>query len=190
MVRALRPSDVQLRLRPQHLEQALDDFVARRKDEEPDERLMRHLLDKAAAAGCGTVVLTIDSATRGNREAERWFARGGGRPDFAQAGGREPDKLPAALAELLRENEAAWFAPFHEFRFPRYGTINVDDIELELRFAIEPWHVLGEEVTAQGTARFVAQAKLQQHVDIGQLDQVARRAGERTSRLSRPRTTS
>jgi uncharacterized protein (DUF2126 family) len=51
--------------------------------------------------------------------------------------------------------EAAWFAPFQEFRFPRHGTINVDDIELELRFAIEPWHVLGEEVTAQGTARFV-----------------------------------
>jgi len=29
------------------------------------------------------------------------------------------------------------------------------DIELELRAAIEPWHVLGEEVTSQGTARFV-----------------------------------
>ncbi len=51
--------------------------------------------------------------------------------------------------------EAAWFEPFQEFRFPRYGTINVDDIELELRFAIEPWNVLGEEITAQGTARFV-----------------------------------
>lgn len=51
--------------------------------------------------------------------------------------------------------DAAWFAPFQEFRFPRHGTIQVDDIELELRFAIEPWHVLGEEVTAQGTARFV-----------------------------------
>ena len=48
-----------------------------------------------------------------------------------------------------------WFDPFIEFRFPRYGTINIDDIELELRFAIEPWNVLGEEVTAQGTARFV-----------------------------------
>lgn len=51
--------------------------------------------------------------------------------------------------------DPTWFDPFVEFRFPRYGTINVDDIELELRFAIEPWHVLGEEVTAQGTARFV-----------------------------------
>jgi uncharacterized protein (DUF2126 family) len=28
-------------------------------------------------------------------------------------------------------------------------------MELELRFAIEPWHVLGEEVGSQGTARFV-----------------------------------
>jgi uncharacterized protein (DUF2126 family) len=51
--------------------------------------------------------------------------------------------------------DMSWFDPFIEFRFPRYGTINVDDIELELRFAIEPWNVLGEEVTAQGTARFV-----------------------------------
>jgi len=49
----------------------------------------------------------------------------------------------------------SWFDPFFEFRFPRYGTINVGDAELELRFAVEPWHVLGEEVTAQGTARFV-----------------------------------
>jgi uncharacterized protein (DUF2126 family) len=48
-----------------------------------------------------------------------------------------------------------WIDPFVEFRFPRYGTLNIDDVELELRFAIEPWHVLGEEVTAQGTARFV-----------------------------------
>lgn len=51
--------------------------------------------------------------------------------------------------------DGAWFDPFVEFRFPRYGTINVDDIEVELRFAIEPWNVLGEEVTGQGTARFV-----------------------------------
>ncbi len=50
---------------------------------------------------------------------------------------------------------AEWFDPFFEFRFPRYGTVQVDDLELELRFAIEPWHVLGEELSNQGTARFV-----------------------------------
>src|SRR6185436_10485577 len=48
-----------------------------------------------------------------------------------------------------------WFAPFFEFRFPHYGTVQVGDVEVELRFAIEPWNVLGEEVTSQGTARFV-----------------------------------
>ncbi|MDY0191463.1 MAG: transglutaminase family protein [Desulfuromonas sp.] len=59
-----------------------------------------------------------------------------------------------------------WFDPFFEFRFPRYGTLQLDDIEVELRFAIEPWHVLGEEVTSQGTARYVDSSveRLQVHV--------------------------
>jgi uncharacterized protein (DUF2126 family) len=48
-----------------------------------------------------------------------------------------------------------WFAPFLEFRFPRYGTAQVGNAELELRMAIEPWHVLGEEAGAGGTVRFV-----------------------------------
>jgi uncharacterized protein (DUF2126 family) len=51
-----------------------------------------------------------------------------------------------------------WFAPFQEFRFPHIGSITKQDIELEIRTAIEPWHVLGEEVTAQGTSRFVDSA--------------------------------
>ena len=48
-----------------------------------------------------------------------------------------------------------WFAPFLEFRFPRYGSIVCEGIEVELRQAIEPWNVLGEEVSAGGTARYV-----------------------------------
>jgi len=52
--------------------------------------------------------------------------------------------------------ELAWFDPFFEFRFPRYGDLVTENgIEMEFRSAIEPWNVLGEEVTAQGTARFV-----------------------------------
>jgi uncharacterized protein (DUF2126 family) len=49
----------------------------------------------------------------------------------------------------------AWFAPFFEFRFPHYGELQRAGMELQLHGAIEPWHVLGEEVTSQGTARFV-----------------------------------
>ena len=62
------------------------------------------------------------------------------------------------VADLNRwgyDFDPSWLDPFVEFRFPRYGSMNIGDIEFELRFAIEPWHVLGEEVTAQGTARFV-----------------------------------
>ncbi|MBI3821494.1 MAG: transglutaminase family protein [Planctomycetes bacterium] len=48
-----------------------------------------------------------------------------------------------------------WFAPHHEFRFPLLGSITRDGVHLELRQAIEPWHVLGEETVAGGTARYV-----------------------------------
>jgi uncharacterized protein (DUF2126 family) len=48
-----------------------------------------------------------------------------------------------------------WLAPFEEFRFPHYGRQQIDDIEIELRWAIEPWHVLGEEITQTGTSRYV-----------------------------------
>jgi uncharacterized protein (DUF2126 family)/transglutaminase-like putative cysteine protease len=48
-----------------------------------------------------------------------------------------------------------WFAPHVEFRFPLYGTIAARGVRLELRQALEPWHVLGEEPGAGGTVRYV-----------------------------------
>lgn len=62
------------------------------------------------------------------------------------------------LADLRRAGfdlAPEWFAPHLEFRFPRCGTIAQRGIELELRQALEPWHVLGEEPGAGGTVRFV-----------------------------------
>ncbi|UCJ18648.1 transglutaminase family protein [Pseudomonas sp. MM211] len=50
---------------------------------------------------------------------------------------------------------AEWFAAHFEFRFPRAGDLNVKGIELELRQALEPWHVLGEEGAAGGAVRYV-----------------------------------
>ncbi|PHS63563.1 MAG: IMP dehydrogenase [Thalassobium sp.] len=50
---------------------------------------------------------------------------------------------------------AEWLRPFEEFRFPHYGRVQLDDISIELRWAIEPWNVLGEEVSSFGTARYV-----------------------------------
>lgn len=51
--------------------------------------------------------------------------------------------------------DPAWFDSFLEFRFPRLGDTVVGGVELELRTAIEPWHVLGEEVSQAGTSRYV-----------------------------------
>lgn len=51
--------------------------------------------------------------------------------------------------------DISWFDPFFAFRFPFLGELQADDIHVELRMAIEPWHVLGEEVSSSGTARFV-----------------------------------
>ncbi len=48
-----------------------------------------------------------------------------------------------------------WLLPFEEFRFPHYGRTTLDGMELELRWAVEPWHVLGEESGSFGTARYV-----------------------------------
>ncbi|TQK31846.1 transglutaminase family protein [Arthrobacter sp. SLBN-53] len=65
----------------------------------------------------------------------------------------------ADVAADLREHgidfDTSWLDPFTEFRFPRIGTAVFDGVEIELRGAIEPWNVLGEESTAGGTARYV-----------------------------------
>jgi len=68
------------------------------------------------------------------------------------------DDMRQVVTDLNRAGypfELAWFEPFLEFRFPHFGSVSIDAMELELRFAIEPWHVLGEEMGSQGTARFV-----------------------------------
>jgi uncharacterized protein (DUF2126 family)/transglutaminase-like putative cysteine protease len=73
-----------------------------------------------------------------------------------------PHHVRADVLDALRDVREAgfpyqddWLDPFIEFRFPRIGTVKIDDIEIELRTAMEPWHVLGEELTNVGTARFV-----------------------------------
>lgn len=51
--------------------------------------------------------------------------------------------------------DASWFAPHFEFRFPKIGDYQTRGMELELRTALEPWHVTGEEGSSGGTARYV-----------------------------------
>ena len=73
-----------------------------------------------------------------------------------------PHFLAADFRDVLRDLKEAglpfredWFAPHLEFRCPPIGEIARDGMTLSLRQAIEPWHVLGEEPGAGGTARYV-----------------------------------
>jgi uncharacterized protein (DUF2126 family) len=69
------------------------------------------------------------------------------------------DDLIDVVDELARAGfafEPNFFAPHFEFRFPLLGTLDAGGgLVLDIRQAIEPWHVLGEETTASGTARYV-----------------------------------
>jgi len=53
------------------------------------------------------------------------------------------------------EFDANWYKVFLDFRFPIYGKVQLGPITLEIRMAIEPWLVLGEEGIQGGTARYV-----------------------------------
>ncbi|MFP6850172.1 MAG: transglutaminase family protein [Pseudomonas sp.] len=73
-----------------------------------------------------------------------------------------PHFIEQDFADVLQELDGCgyrlrseWFAPHFEFRFPKSGDFNVKGIELELRQALEPWHVLGEEGGGGGTVRYV-----------------------------------
>lgn len=59
------------------------------------------------------------------------------------------------LAQLGYPLDRAWFEPHFAFRFPKIGNITIRGMTLELRHALEPWNVLGEEPAGGGTARYV-----------------------------------
>ena len=68
---------------------------------------------------------------------------------------RDLSEVMDALRSAGYAFDAAWFDAFFSFRFPFVGELQVDDIHIEMRMAIEPWHVLGEEMGSTGSARFV-----------------------------------
>ncbi len=64
-----------------------------------------------------------------------------------------------------------WFMPQLNFRFPIYGVQKIGNVEIELRMALEPWLVLGEETIAGATSRGVDAALERLQVKVKGLDQ-------------------
>jgi isopentenyl diphosphate isomerase/L-lactate dehydrogenase-like FMN-dependent dehydrogenase len=98
----------------------------------PDEALMRHLIGKAEAAGCEVLVLTVDSATRGNREGERWFAKQTDRSKFRLANYEDyagPPRIgnPAATWDLVD-----WLRSNTRMRVVLKGIVTREDAELSV----------------------------------------------------------
>ncbi len=59
------------------------------------------------------------------------------------------------MKEFGYDLKPEWFKPHYEFKFPNVGHINQRGINLEIRTALEPWHVLGEDGSAGSTVRYV-----------------------------------
>jgi len=67
--------------------------------------------------------------------------------------------------------DASWFQNQYDFRFPIYGKTHIAGAEIELKMALEPWPVLGEETIAGATSRGVDSALERVQVKVTGLDE-------------------
>jgi uncharacterized protein (DUF2126 family) len=81
------------------------------------------------------------------------------------------DDVMAELRGAGYAFDSSWFAPHFEFRFPIVGSVHAASIELTLRNALEPWHVMGEQGAPGGTARYVDSSLERMEVHVTGLNQ-------------------
>ncbi len=113
----------------------------------PDMALVQALLVRALLARFAEDRYSAPLVRWGTQLHERFLL-----PHFTMA---DIGEVVADLRSHGFQLDPAWFAPYLEFRFPRIGVSEAGGVEIELRSAIEPWHVLGEESASGSTARYV-----------------------------------
>jgi len=109
--------------------------------------LAQHLLLRGLIAKFWREPYTNSLIRWGSDIHDRWML-----PHFCETDFKD---VVRDLCETGYPFEFDWFAPHFEFRFPRIGDFAQRDVQVELRTALEPWHVLGEEPTGAGTVRYV-----------------------------------
>lgn len=98
--------------------------------------------------------------------AKFWQKPYRGRPAFWGTGLHDKFMLPYYIEQDIKQIcadlnadgfafDEKWLAPFMEFRFPHFGDVQKFGMCMSIHGAIEPWNVLGEEVSSQGTSRYV-----------------------------------
>lgn len=115
----------------------------------PDARMniAQHLLLRALVAKFWEKPYKASPVRWGTDIHDRWML-----PHFLW------NDLKEVVADLRQDGfelDPEWFAPHQEFRFPRIGEFVQRNVHVELRTALEPWHVLGEEDGGGGTVRYV-----------------------------------
>jgi uncharacterized protein (DUF2126 family) len=109
--------------------------------------LAQHLLLRGLIAKFWNEPYRNDLVRWGTDIHDRWML-----PHFCETDFRD---VVRDLRDAGYPFEFDWFAPHFEFRFPRVGDLEQRDLAIELRTALEPWHVLGEEPGGGGTVRYV-----------------------------------
>ena len=120
--------------------------------------IAQQLLMRALVARFWRTPYTAPAARWGTQLHDRFML-----PAYIQA---DFDDVMTDMQRAGYSFDASWFAPHLEFRFPVVGELDVLGMHVELRNALEPWHVMGEESTGSGTARYVDSSleRLQVHV--------------------------
>lgn len=113
----------------------------------PQMSLAQHLLLRGLVSKFWKEPYTNNLVRWGTDIHDRWML-----PHFCETDFRE---VVRDLRDAGYPFEFDWFAPHFEFRFPRIGDLEQRDLQVELRTALEPWHVLGEEPGGGGTVRYV-----------------------------------
>src|SRR6478736_105784 len=109
--------------------------------------LAQHLLLRGLVSKFWKEPYTNSLVRWGTDIHDRWML-----PHFCETDFRE---VVRDLRDAGYPFEFDWFTPHFEFRFPRIGDLEQRDLQVELRTALEPWHVLGEEPGGGGTVRYV-----------------------------------